>query len=161
MPKRYNCLGQDIGNKPYELASPAYETGVVRSYGPEINWEKLREENPYADENGFDTRYEQKEIVLPAGTRIIRYGSPYGRYTAPYGTLFEQLSLPYKKETVEYHEYVVMSPVSVKCRVIAGIIASGFDQPGKGVQYIHKTAIANLLKDGILKEDLKWTKKAH
>ncbi len=153
-----NYLGQELFNTPYELENDSYGTGEVSEYGPVIAWSKYMATNPNAIEGGFDKRFPYQRITLPIGTCIMRYGHPAGYFTAPTGTPYEMLSLPYKKETVAYHEYVVIKPVNVNCVVTKGIVASCFGQIGGGIQYMHEESIENLLGICLL-EDESWLKK--
>ena len=153
-----NYLGQELGELPYELRDRDFGTGEISEYGPIVAWERCMALNPNAVEGGFDKNYPINQVTLPAGTKIIRYGHPSGNFTAPLGTPYEMLSLPYKKETVAYHEYIVVKPVNVECVVLKGTVASCFEQIGGGIQYKHEDSIENLLGD-CLQEDESWTKK--
>lgn len=154
-----NYKGEELFDKPRKLTDVKFGSGRIGAFGPEVNWNLVTQCNNNADEDGFDIRYEISECVLPAGTKIIRYGNEIGRYTAPIGTTYEMLSLPYVKETIEYHEYNVVEPTKVKCEVSKGIVASAFGQVGGGVQYKHQKSIAKLLEEGVLKEDASWIEK--
>ena len=146
-----------------ELSSPDYGTGKTRKTEkgevPEVNWKKLK----FADRHGFDIRNREKngnyiiEVKLPFGTKLLRYGGEGGHYTAPLGTPYEQLSLPYKKETVEYHEYVVIAnEITVICKVDKGIVAPGFDSDGGAIQYLHHETIGEELKNEVLDKIDLW-----
>ena len=81
----------------------------------------------FADKDGFDIRNIEKnkkykiEIELPYGTILIRYGNETGRFSAPKGTKYEDLALPYVKNTVEYNEYkVIATGIKVICVVEKG-----------------------------------------
>lgn len=128
------------------LRKPSYGTGKTDKSGrPEVNWKLLID----ADEQGFDIKYKEENgkhrmtIVLPKHTKLIRYGSEAGLYTAPKGTRYEEVSLPYTKESVFYHEYeVIAESITVTgimkgCIVERGRVAPGFDYPGGGIQYLH------------------------
>ena len=117
----------------------------------------------HGDNDGFDTEIVLdngtyiKEMILPEGTKIIRYGGDGGFFTSNPGTKYEELSLPNKVETVPYHEYIVVGYCPVKvCRVSFGYVAPGFEQCGGGVQYKHDQKIHECVRKGILKEDFKW-----
>ena len=125
MKRRYNYLGQDLGNTEPELASS--EFGY---YDPDgsliINWS---EESDAVDKMGFDKLNKEsngqykEDVELPKGTMLCRYGSENGKLTTLKGTDYDKLGLPYKRKTVEYHEYMVVADgVSVKCIVTKGII---------------------------------------
>ncbi len=103
--------------------------------------------SPDADDLGFDKSHKEPngnysmEFILPKGSVIIRYGSPFGHYTAPKGTKFEELALPFTEESCEYNEYRVLDDISVQCKVIRGRAAPNFHQRGGGVQYWHRNTI--------------------
>lgn len=140
---------------PRQLKKPEYGTGEVNDLGEPIpDWSLLSEE---ADKHGFDKTNQESngkhiiEIELPPGTIIIRYGNESGKYTAPQGTDYENLSMPYKKETVPYYEYkVVAKSLHVTCVVQKGKVAPGFDSKGGAIQYYHNTTIYESIKKGIL-----------
>lgn len=106
--------------------------------------------NPHP--NGDDTAW-YVTTLLPKGTKLLRYGNEGGQYTAPIGTKYEELSLPYKEECLEYYEYEVIGSceVCLCCIVQQGVVAPGFDMPGGGVQYYHSRAVIDLVKDKILR----------
>lgn len=138
-----------------QLIKPEYGTGDIDKYGqPVVNWSYL---SKYADEEGFDIRNIEKngkykiKVKLPYGSILIRYGSELGRFTAPKGTEYEKLALPFVKETVEYNEYKVMSTkVMVVCIVQKGKVAPGFNSDGGAIQYYHPINIYNSVKKGLL-----------
>lgn len=153
--KKTNYKGEIItGNM--KLIKQEFGTGKRHLNGePVINWGKL---SKYADKNGFDTRKfieGEKYIIkttLPKGTIIIRYGSIYGRFTAPDGTDYDNLALPYIKETVEFNKYKVVSDnVKVSCIVHKGYVAPGFDSPGGAIQFFHEKSIQALLLEKVIK----------
>lgn len=120
-----------------------------------INWDSC-----YGDCRGFDKRnvepngHYYMEVTLPRGTLLIRYGTEFGRNTAPKGTPYEQLGLPYLKDTVEYHEYeVIADSIKVYCEVLRGRVAPIFDSPGGGIQYFHgeNNTMKRLISEMILK----------
>lgn len=145
-----NYRGEVIDG-PRKLLRPEFRTGIYFENGePEIEWKNLSE---YADEDGFDTRnvedngYYKIFINLTAGTKIIRYGNETGTFTAPEGTPYESLALPYIKESVEYNEYVVIADnLTVECKVQKGKVAPGFESKGGGIQYKHPVTIRESLK---------------
>lgn len=149
-----NDKGQLIsGHK--QLLKKEYGTGEYDVYGePKINWKYLSE---FADEDGFDTRClgqnnkHRTEVELPYGTIIIRYGNEVGSFSAPKGTKYEELSLPYDKDTVEYNEYkVIADSIKVSCIVEKGIVAPGFESKGGAVQYLHSKNIKTSIKSKLL-----------
>ena len=92
-------------------------------------------------EKTSDGKYKMR-IRLPRGTEIIRYGGEMGYYSTPAETQYEELSLPYIKETVEYHRYRVNAKYLVlTCVVEKGRVAPGFGSPGGAVQYLHPISI--------------------
>lgn len=151
---RKNDSGQILkGNK--KLSKKEYGSGSFDSKGePIVNWNLL---SKYADENGFDTRNIEEgggytiTIELPYGTHIIRYGNPTGRFTAPKATRYEDLALPYVKETVEYNEYrVIAEKIKVVCIVEKGKVAPGFGSKGGATQYMHPMSIMESIRTKLL-----------
>lgn len=143
-----------------QVLRPEYAVGFSQNKEPIIDWSFL---SKYADENGFDTRNLEKngryiiDTQLPYGTVIIRYGSEMGRFSAPKGTDYSELALPYLQDTVEYNEYQVLaSKLFVRCIVTKGRVAPGFDSNGGAIQYLHKHTIRNLVSQGVLKRCKIW-----
>lgn len=100
-----NDAGKIINGKK-KLVKEDYGTGDCYSDGePIVNWKLL---SLHADRDGFDifniekNGYYKIEVELPYGTIIIRYGNETGRFSAPKGTKYEELALPYVKETWSY-----------------------------------------------------------
>lgn len=145
----------EIINSPKMLNQPEYGTGKCNRYGePEINWKYLSE---YADDDGFDIRNKEDNgnykifVSLPQGTKIIRYGNEEGSYTAPIGTPYENLALPYVKGTIEYNEYkVIADKLTVECKVCKGRVAPGFGSEGGAIQYKHPITIRASIRQRIL-----------
>ena len=140
------------------LRDLSYGSGEYDESGEaKVDWKKWQVE--YADENGFDKRNKEEngqyyiQVLLPQGTTLIRYGPEGGRYTAPVGTSYDELSLPYTEESQEYHEYeVIADSISVFCPVKQGRVAPMFGCPGGGVQYMHLGgSIRDLLREKVLK----------
>ena len=128
------------------------ETGLPNKDVPD--WGKwIRDGDEYGFWNLAPVTY---DVILPAGKRIVRYGNAQGRFSTDYGTAFEMLSLPYVKESLEYHEYIVMADCLVKCIVTKGLVAPGFKQPGRGIQYYHDRPMHESIRLGIIKEDYSW-----
>jgi len=96
---------------------------------------------------------------LTERSKVIRYGFDSGKYTTEKGTLYEMLSLPYRKESLPYHEYIVVGICEVVCLVDKGIVAPGFGSQGGGIQYRHYFSIHESIRKGILKEDFTWLNK--
>ena len=161
----YNYLGQCVDNVVHGLRKESYgkhdaEGNLLcdRFGNPLPAWLK---ENSEVDgwgfaKNGKLTGYYQT-IILPKGTMIARYGNEAGKLTAPRGTPYEMLSLPYIKETMEYHEYkVIADGVQVKCIVNKGEIYPAFEQPGGGIQFLHLHSIAEELAAHKIEEATEW-----
>lgn len=158
--KKYtkNYKGEDVSNIKRKLSDPSYGTDEIDSNGePRVNWKKYLMGNPV---DGFlrekDGTYCQ-EIELPIGTHILRYGTEGGSYTAPVGTPYECLSLPYVKETLEYNEYTVIADgVTVLCQVKKGIVAPSLNSPGMVIQYKHNKSIKELCDENALNRIDLW-----
>lgn len=76
--------------------------------------------------------------TLQPGADIDRYGSEYGGFLSPRGTLYLQRAIPPSNlntydpaYTCNYHKYRVLKALPVH----AGPIAAWFAQPGGGLQY--------------------------
>lgn len=153
---RRNDQGQDLGDSPVLLTNTSYGTGKYNGFQPEVAWPKPIEGK--RDERGFDISNGNTitHIQLPKGTHIIRYGPTSGSYTAPEGSLYSQLGLPYVRETCEYHVLeVIADSITVFCIVDKGKVASIFDSPGGGIQYKHPKSLNQLMNcgdDSVLKE---------
>lgn len=149
-----NYKGEPITG-PRRLKKPEYDTGKTDALGDPIpDWSYLSEK---ADEHGFDkTNVESNgkyiiEIELPPGTIIIRYGRESGSYSAPQGSDYDKLAMPYIKETVPYNEYkVIANSVVVTCVVEKGKVAPGFDSEGGAIQYYHSISIFESVRKGML-----------
>lgn len=148
-----NDKGQIITGKK-ELLNENFGTGEFWPNGePVINWNFLE----HADDDGFDVtnieengKYKMK-IILPYGSMLIRYGSETGNFTAPKGTKYEELALPYIKDTVEYNEYrVIAKGIKVICVVEKGIVAPGFGSSGGAIQYLHPMSMLDSIKKNLL-----------
>lgn len=87
--------------------------------------------------------------TLKQGTMIDRYGHKWGNYTAPAGTPYGERALPYKENLWAYHKYIVTKDIS---GVTSSEVASAFGQTGGGIQYELPGNIADLIKNGFLKE---------
>ena len=149
-----NCLGDIItGIKKFQ--NPAF--GYIDSEGVEhVNWQI---ENERIDADGFDKGNIESEgkykvdIVLPYGKLICRYGNERGRLTTDIYSDYDELGLPYVKETVEYHVYkVIADGLKVRCTVSKGRVAPMFNSPGGANQYKHYQSIAKELDDNKLEE---------
>lgn len=97
---------------------------------------------------------------MPFGTRLCRYGDEIGYSTTLPNTSYEKLGLPYRKETVAYHEYMVIADgITVGCIVTRGRVAPAFNSSGGAIQFLHKRTILEELNSGRLKEVTTWLKK--
>lgn len=134
---------------------------ILNEWGEmDINWS-----GPRADGEGFDKEHREPNghhrmlVELPIGTVLQRYGSPGGYFTAPKGTPYEELSLPYEKDSMEYNEYrVINRGVQVEvCRAERGRAAPLFGQPGGGIQYYHgNKSVQNLVTEELLERIELW-----
>lgn len=157
--KIYNCFGEEI--KPGDLRLISDKYGRIHSDGRiEINWTS---ENEDVDNNGYDKHNVEPNgqytinIELERGTRLCRFGPPFGFTTSPIGTDYDLMALPFVKETREYHEYIVIEDgLSVKLIVEKGITAAMFNSPGGAVQYTHMQSIEEEIYNKKLKEDMTW-----
>lgn len=143
--ERYNYLGMSLGSNSKTIKENSY----LDEFG-NVKWDEYVKTN---DPRGFADG-DIQNVVLRKGKVIVRYGSPNGTFTTDKGTEYSTLSLPYVKESIEYHEYVVVED----CVVEKGVVAEGFDSKGGGIQYHHLESIRSLLKKGVLKEELLWLK---
>lgn len=164
MHTKYNYKGEALGDTKKQLSKPEYGTGEIDKFGdPVVKWKEYIIGK--ADKYGFDKKHKEFlwfhtiRIPLPRNTIIIRYGSERGNYTAPKGTAYDNLALPYKQETVEYNEYrVIADGVIVKCRVRRGLVAPSLDSKGGAIQYHHDKIIADLVLEGVLERINLWEK---
>jgi hypothetical protein len=164
MHKKYNCYGKDITGLPIELQKAEYGYIDERNL-PHINW---GDETDVCDRDGFDKTYRPvsnsesyvvNDYILPKGMIICRYGIPRGSFTTIKGTVYDMLGLPYKKESIEYHEYLVTEDLEVDCMVTKGKVASKFGSNGGAIQFKHKQTISNECEDGFLREVFAWKHK--
>lgn len=123
-----------------------YVMSIDRMGKPIIDWDTYA---IHSDPDGFDiTKKDSKgkyriRYVLPHGTHIIRYGHEGGSFTAPEGTRYDEISLPYIQDTCPFNEYVVVADgLEVTCEVDKGIVAPNFETVGGGIQYKHDRSIA-------------------
>lgn len=121
-----------------------------------VNWEP---ENEFVDSDGFDKTNREtngnytETVTLPYGKLLCRYGNTRGRMTTDIDSDYESLSLPYVRETVEYHVYrVIADGLQVKCTVTKGRVAPMFNSKGGAVQYKHFRSIAKEIEQGNLQE---------
>ena len=157
----YNCVGHEIKETDLKLQSPEFGT-VYPDGRAKINW---KPEDDDIDNRGYDKHNREEngqytiDIELKKGTRICRYGSPMGYSSSPVNTDYELMALPYVKETIEYHEYIVTADnLAVRLIVEKGKAGAMFNSPGGAVQYTHKQSINLDVFDQKLKEDVTWLK---
>ena len=145
----YNDKGQELIN---------YEGPTVKSesfYTITADGEKVL---AYPENGGFDLTHKEPNgsykmrCILKQGTHLIRYGSEMGSYTAPLGSQYCELGLPWEQQTAEYHEDIVIADeIHVKCIVLRGKVAPAFDSPGGAIQYIHPNSILLEIKKSKLR----------
>lgn len=153
--------GKVIRDESYYLVDKEGKYIVDEKGQPKLRWEA-----PGVDGDGFDENHREPNgeykmwVELPVGTHLLRYGSPNGRFTAPAGTPFEELSLPYTRDSLEYNEYIVIADgVRVEvCTAERGRVGPLFDQPGGGIQYNHGkgNSVQKLLDDKKLERIELW-----
>ena len=95
--------------------------------------------------NGF--RGIINNINIPKGTRIDRYGSPRGKFTAPAGTPRVQRALA-PGSSLDLRTYEVLKSLPAK----SGEVAPWFDEVGGGIQHQFDKSIQELINEGFLKE---------
>ena len=89
-----------------------------------------------------------RTTTLMPGQRIIRYGSPHGRYMSNPGTPASQLALP-QSNTLQLNEYVVLRPFSVETAIVADQLK--WNVTGGGVQYFSWRSIHRLVQLGYIR----------
>jgi hypothetical protein len=97
-------------------------------------------------------------ITLKPGVKVDRFGGVTGNFVAPAGSPYDQRALPpanldfdagdASQVPYNYHVYEVEKPLVA----VAGPVAPWFGQPGLGTQFQLPASIAELLKNGTLKE---------
>jgi RHS repeat-associated protein len=91
---------------------------------------------------------EPVSFTLLPGTKIDRYGSPYGTFTSPTGTPYRARAPKPGTDLKPYCVYEVNKPLTVK----AGEATPWFGYEGNGTQYELSENIISLEKSGILKK---------
>lgn len=103
-------------------------------------WDPSTKSWKYPPDNGFliaGGRPVEFRLTLEPGEPVDRYGSPYGGFLAPTGTLYSARSIPPSSLddspgfTCNYHTYKVLRAFNVE----GGPVAPAFGQPGLGLQY--------------------------
>jgi hypothetical protein len=158
----YNYLGESIIKYQPQLLSP--EFGYINDNGIlVINWgneDEVCDADGFLKDNSLFTEgYVITNYIIPKGERICRYGNSAGLFTTPQNSDYNNLALPYVKESIEYHEYIVSCDLKVDCYVSKGIVAPKFLSDGGAVQYKHRQSIMLECEDGYIKEDLTWIQK--
>ncbi len=155
---KYNYLGE-------VLTSDSMFIPVDDSFFDKEGNPLWRENIQNGDDFGFDLLNKEENekhiisVVLPSGKKVVRYGEPGGSGTTDEGEQFEGISLPYLKESLPYHEYLVMEDTEVECYVDKGKAAPGFGHKGGAIQYRHYFTIHESIMQGILREDFSWLQK--
>ena len=101
----------------------------------------------WPDDDGF-VAGTVKEVTIPKGTKLDRYGGEHGFYLAPKGTSIPERSLAPGSAAESLKSYEVVKPLPAK----SGEAASAFSQLGGGTQILTPASIKQLIKDGYLKE---------
>jgi hypothetical protein len=101
---------------------------------------------PLAGEPPLTLFRERREVEVPAGTTVDRYGSDRGNVTYALGTPFAERSLPPDWANRPYRSYRLQRPL----RALTGVAVPWFDQPGGGTAYVFERSLADLVADGSL-----------
>jgi len=102
-------------------------------------------EPKWPENDGFKDK--PQKSLLPTGKMIDLYGDEGGRFASPLGTPYEERSLPYVKDSQEYHAYKLDKSLDV----LEGKTAPAFNQRGGGTQYKMPDSAENLVDKGFLK----------
>lgn len=89
---------------------------------------------------------------LGIGTWLDRFGSDYGYYVSPAGTVYTMRSCAPGTESRAYSIFVVKKSTDVQ----SGMIAPWFDEEGGGYQYLLPTSVMNLINSGNLRRVEQW-----
>lgn len=159
--KRVNDNGEQVSTKKqfkesiYAKESKTYNETGLRSG---TDWDTFagktavkKDDNIANDYKvGFDsTKPIEKDFTLKKGTTISRYGSKGGSTATDKGTDYDSLSMPYERETVEYHEFEVIKDIEGCSK---GFAAPNFDSKGGGVQYNLEKNFSYYLRNGYIRE---------
>ncbi|MFF5263112.1 TNT domain-containing protein [Actinomadura viridis] len=87
---------------------------------------------------------DRRQVEVPAGTLVDRYGDDGGNVTYAVRTPFEERSLPPDWENRPYRVYRLRRPL----RALTGVAVPWFEQPGGGTAYVFERSVADLLADG-------------
>ncbi|KHN98351.1 uncharacterized protein MAM_03475 [Metarhizium album ARSEF 1941] len=127
----------------------------LRAYGQGAGYK-------YPAQDGFDVdshgKPVKKKMILAPRTILDRFGSDRGTFVAPYGTPYEQRSLPPENLATDprfsdgtpynFHIYEVVKDLPVQ----AGPAAPWFGQVGHGTQYMLSMKVREAIRDGYLVE---------
>ena len=102
---------------------------------------------PYPVNSGFLKR---AKGTIDKGDIIDRYGRPSGRFAGQPGSSISARGMPPGSEVTEYHKYEVLKQIEVELGPAAPV--PEFGASGGATQYMFKTSIENLLKQGFLRE---------
>jgi hypothetical protein len=130
------------------IASSAAECYLPWNARPDLRMLWLQTDCRYwfPQRDGFAGR--PRDIVLPPGTVIDRFGQPTGNFLAPAEASYMGRAVPYDRLKMPYYRYEVVKPVRVK----AGKAAPWFDQPGGGIQYKTAVPVKALVDSGHLRQ---------
>jgi Tuberculosis necrotizing toxin len=123
-----------------ELAGYRRFDGMTRQRFIARYWDASTGSWKYPPDNGFLLIYGKPvefRLTLEPGESLDRYGSLYGSFLAPAGSLYSARSIPPSNLddspgfTCNYHAYRILKAFKVE----AGPVAPAFGQPGLGLQY--------------------------
>lgn len=112
----------------------------------------------YPDDSGFALDTDGNPIManatLPVGRKLDRFGSERGNFLGPLGAPYIERSLPPANlnhppdsdRPYNYFVYEVKQPLEV----LMGPVASWFEQPGMGTQFMTAKSVGELITEGYL-----------
>ena len=106
-----------------------------------------RRDLPYPPNRGFASI---RQGTLQPGTIIDRYGPNEGRFAGAPGETISQKGLPGGSDSMGYHRYEVLKPIDAEIGTAAAV--PEFGASGGGTQYLFGRPIAELIRDGYLRE---------
>jgi hypothetical protein len=122
-------------------------------------WTDAQGQFIYPSQNGFALDIDGNPIMatatLPVGRKLDRFGSEFGNFLAPLGAPYIERSLPPRNlnhapdgtRPYNYYVYEVLQPLDV----VMGPIASWFEQPGLGTQFMTTGRVMDLIAQGYLR----------
>lgn len=122
-------------NEQIDKARGEYQSSLLKSESSLTEY--------YPKNNGALGKWDT-EFLMP-GMKIDRFGSGFGKYFSPQGTLMSMRALP-PGNTGAYNAFKVVKPFEVR----SSIIAPAFGQSGLGKQYLSPVNMNTLLKRGII-----------